>query len=99
MAMFRAKCPCCGAWLEIDERRRSIESHVTAEEQAKSHEERFEAGLERVRRAKAEQERMMAEAEERERHRKERLASLFDEASKKVEEDGGKEEPPKKFWD
>lgn len=97
--MFRAKCPCCGALLDIDERRRKIASHVSAEEQEQSLEERFEAGLDKVRQAKDRQDKMMAEAEERERTRKERLASLFDEATKRIDEEGPGEGPPRRDWD
>ena len=97
--MFRAKCPCCGAFLEIDERRRRVERHLSAEEQQKSHEERLREGLDRIRRSKEEQERMLSAAEERERRRKERLAELFDEATKKAEEKGPDEAPPSAYWD
>jgi len=85
--------------LEIDEFRREVVRAPGAEEETQKPEEKFGAGLERVRRAKEEQARMFAEAQEREKTRKQRLASLFEEASKKAKEEGPVEGPPKRFWD
>jgi len=97
--VFRVKCPCCGKTLEIDEIRREVLRSQESEEDKQKPEEKFGAGLERVRRAKEEQARMFAEAQEREKSRKQRLASLFDEASKKAKEEGPVEGPPKRYWD
>jgi len=97
--VFDAKCPCCGARLLIDQRTRKIVSHTTEEEQEKSTEERFDASLDKVKRSKAEQDSKFAAAQERERQRKERLASLFDDATKKVDDEGPVDEPPQKYWD
>ena len=97
--MFRVKCPCCGAKLEIDPSRRKVVDHVSGEEAEQDLNERFEAGLDRVRHARDEQGRKYEQAQEEERRRKERLASLFDEAVGKVSEDEDREEPPQRFWD
>ena len=97
--MIRIKCPCCDAELLIDERKKRLVGHTTKEDQEKSTDERFDDSFERVRRAKTEQAEKFDAAQEAERTRKERLASLFDEATKKVEEEGPVERPPERYWD
>ena len=85
--------------LEIDPSRRTVVGHVKASEQERSADEQFEEGLDRVRRAGEEQSAKYEAAREQERKRKERLASLFDDATKKVGEQEDREEPPQRFWD
>ena len=97
--MFRAKCPCCGASLLVDEKKRRVVNHTSQEDVNKSAEERFSDNLEKVRKAKAEQTKKFEDARGKERERKDRLASLFDDAAKKVKEDGPDVEPPQRFWD
>ena len=97
--MFHAKCPCCGAELQIDDRRRKITTYVPEKDEDKSVEDRFAEKLDKVRKDKAQQDEKFESAREAEKTRKDRLASLFDEATKKVEEEGPVEKPPERFWD
>ena len=96
--MFRAKCPCCGADLEIDERRNRITHYDPVKDEEQSVEDRFASKLDKVRKDKAEQDQKFDAAAQREKERKQRLASLFDDASKKAKEKKD-EPPPLKFWD
>jgi hypothetical protein len=85
--------------LKIDDMRRRIVGRVASEGESEDAEKRFQAHLEQVRKAREEQDRMFDEAQEREKSRKDRLASLFDEATRKIEKEGPDVEPPQKFWD
>ena len=97
--MFDVRCPCCNARMIIDEHTRKVVSHTTEEDQSKSTNDRFSDSLGKVARAKAAQDGKFQEAREKERRRKEQLASLFDDAAKKVEKEGPVEKPPERYWD
>ena len=97
--VFQSTCPCCGARLLVDEKTRKVVSHTSVEEEPRSVDERFTDKLDKVKRAKAEQTKLFDEAQKKERSRKDRLASLFDEATQKVKEEGPVEKPPERFWD
>ncbi len=97
--MFRVKCPLCGGTLTIDERLRKVVSHLSQEEAVRKPEERLEAALDRVEKARSGQDAKLEEAKRRESERKRRVEELFQKAQDKAKEDpeGGKPRGP--VWD
>lgn len=96
--MFRVKCPICSGVLTIDTRTRKVVSHISKEMSEQSHGERFEAIVDKVQKAKAEQEARLQEAKKREAERAEHLDDLFKKAQEKARE-GGDDKPLGPVWD
>lgn len=97
--MFRVKCPVCGGMLAIDERTRKVIDHVTQEDAQRTAEERFGAVVDKVQKAKSEQETRLKEAQERELHRKKHVEDLFQKAQQKAKDDPDVDKPRGPVWD
>lgn len=97
--MFRVKCPVCGGMLAIDERTRKVIDHTTQEDSQRSAEERFGAVVDKVSKAKSEQEARLQEAQERELHRKKHVEDLFKQAQQKAKDDPDADKPHGPVWD
>ena len=97
--MFRVKCPICGGTLAIDERTRRVTDHVTQEDASRTAEERFGAVVDKVQKARSEQETRLQEAQERELHRKKHVEELFKKAQQKAKDEPDADKPRGPIWD
>jgi len=96
--MFRVKCPQCGGLLTIDERLRKVIAHTTVEEARQKPEERLESILDKVQKAKSEQEARLDAARQREAKRQEHIEDLFKKAQEKSREEDDDSKPHGPSW-
>lgn len=96
--MFRVKCPQCGGLLTIDERLRKVISHTTTEEAQQRPEQRIESILEKVQKAKSEQDARLDAAKAREAQRQKHIEELFKKAKEKSREEDDDAKPHGPAW-
>lgn len=96
--MFRVKCPICHGVLTIDTRTRRVVSHLTREQADEKPAARLDSLMEKVKKAKSEQESKLEAAKQREAGRKGRLEDLFKDAQKKAADSDEPDKPRGPVW-
>jgi len=98
LPVFRVTCPHCRTELTIDPRTRRVVDHRTQEEIQQRPDEKWDAVVGKIEKARSEREAKLEEARRREAERQRHLEELFRKAQEKAREAGEDGPPAGPVW-